>query len=168
MSALTFGHHELLFRLSPTCSRSENHVTLADVSDICGALARINSGGCIVKHRFKPLFDRHQIAEVRGLLEALCQIFPDGWGFPSEELVDEIASGDANHHTILSEFRSAFREEQASAEQIEALAKLAELSISLPDTLENAWMTCFFEHRQMRGALWSALSTEAKTYLKTH
>ena len=121
-----------------------------------------------MKHRFKPRFYRDQIADVSGLLAALCQIFPDAGGFPSEELVDEIASGDANHHTILSEFRSTFREEQASAEQIEALAKLAELSFSLPDTLENAWMTCFFEHRQRRGPLWSALSTEAKTYVKTH
>ena len=121
-----------------------------------------------MKHRFKPRFLRDEIAAASGLQSALCQIFPKGPEFPRADLIDEVASGEANHHTILSEFRSAFAEDQADKIQIEALAGLVELSLSVPDRLENAWMTCFFEHRSRNGPLWSQLSPETRSYIKTH
>lgn len=69
---------------------------------------------------------------------------------------------------MLSEFRSAFSEERSGDGQIEALAKLIERSLAVPDDVENAWMTCFFERRYRAGPLWSQLSPETRKYVKTH
>jgi len=121
-----------------------------------------------VRHRYKPRFRREEILAATGLLNALRQILPETPGFPDTDLIDALASGDANHHTILSAFRSAFSEDRADPGQIEALAKLVHLSLSVPDAVENAWMTCFFERRPKAGPLWSQLSPDVKRYIETH
>lgn len=121
-----------------------------------------------MKHRYKPRFRREEIAEPNELLNALRRIFPEARGFPRTDLIDEIASGEANYHTILSEFRSASLEDHADETQIEALARLVELSLNVRDDVENAWMTCFFEHGSRSGPLWSHLSPETKRHIKTH
>ncbi|MES2058456.1 MAG: hypothetical protein V4564_21140 [Pseudomonadota bacterium] len=103
----------------------------------------------------------------KGLLAALRAVFPDLPGFPDVDLVVDLESGEANHHTVLRDFRSAFKEETAHPSQMGVLAELIRISLSAPDTIENAWMTVFLERWPRSGPLWSSLSPETKRHIKS-
>jgi hypothetical protein len=119
-----------------------------------------------VRHQRKASFQREDVVEPAGLLGALRQLFPDLQDFPSAELVEEVASGEANHHAILRDFRPVLREQDATDRQIAGLAGLVDASLTMRDDLENAWMTCFFERRARGGPLWSRLSPDTKKHIR--
>lgn len=121
-----------------------------------------------MKHRYKPHFRREDISDAEGLLAALRQLFPKLSRFPDQGLVDDLMTGDANHHTVLRDFRLALIEDEADESQIAGLASLIDISLSKRDDVENAWMTCFLEHHVRHGPLWAQLSPETKKYIRAN
>jgi len=120
-----------------------------------------------LKHRYKLRFRREDIQTASGLLNALQQLFPDLPGFPDEELIADLATGNANHHAVVSDFSGSLRWDLIDEIQLAGLARLIELSLIVQDDIENAWMTCFIEAGLSKG-LRQHLSAQAKLYIKTH
>lgn len=113
-------------------------------------------------------YQREDLTSPAGLLSALQDLFPD---FGDEELLEEVRSGDANLHTVMSDFSSSFNASSAEQSQLAGLASLISQCVAIPDRLENAVGTCFLEHlRQIDGGafLWKCLSPEVKAYVRTH
>ena len=109
---------------------------------------------------------REELVRPDGLLTALRDVFPD---FGDEELAQDVRVGDANLHTIMTEFSSTFRPTSAEPSQLAALASLIGASVTVSDELENAFGTCFLEHlRQIDkgGALWTHFSPDVKAYVR--
>jgi hypothetical protein len=123
-----------------------------------------------MKHRKKAELVRDNLVGRDGLHATLQEIFPDLKDFSRESIADGFGYErweDVTLHAILQNFHWSLSGDATDDFQIKQLARLIEISLSVKDDLENAWMTCFIE-AGISKQLWSHLSREAKVHIKTN
>ena len=111
---------------------------------------------------------RQQMQEPAGLLSTLRGIAPD---FGDPEFLGDVETGEANLHTVWTEFGSYFLPEAWEPAKLSRLATLVHECVAVQDNLENATGTCFLEHlrqRDRRGVFRRYLSPEVKDYMRIY
>jgi hypothetical protein len=113
-------------------------------------------------------YSREDLMSPEALLSAPRELFPQ---FGDDELVEDVASGEATLLPVMSDVCSEFDAIRSEERQLAQLASLLQECVRIEDNLENAVGTCFLEHvdRSARhNPLWSHLAPEVKTYIRTH
>ena len=110
--------------------------------------------------------DRDRLLRPEELLSTLVQVAPFSASSLQAYVTGSTDEADLTLHEIMQSFRSCFKQEIATEDEVKSIARLIDVSLIKRDDLENAVMTCFIEHDGLSLRLKSLLAPQTRAYIK--